>query len=147
MDHVAIMRKSWGMLPKILSGEKMIESRWLKNRSAPWGRIKMGDVVYFKETGLPVALCATVKSVDSHANLYPQLVRTLLEKHHKELGILKDDLEEFYRRMKNSRYVLFIFLKDVKATEPFEIDKTGFGAMSAWICVEDISIIRRYEDI
>ena len=25
MDHVAIMQKSWGLLPKILSGEKTIE--------------------------------------------------------------------------------------------------------------------------
>lgn len=30
MEHVAIMRKSWGLTDKILSGQKKIESRWYK---------------------------------------------------------------------------------------------------------------------
>jgi len=28
MEHVAIMRKAWGLTDKILSGQKKIESRW-----------------------------------------------------------------------------------------------------------------------
>ena len=60
MDHVATMRKSWEFLPKILSGEKTIESRWLKNKSVPWGRVCIGDTIYFKNTGEPV----TAKAMD-----------------------------------------------------------------------------------
>lgn len=32
MEHVAIMKKSWGLTRKILSGEKTIESRWYRFR-------------------------------------------------------------------------------------------------------------------
>ena len=40
MEHLAIMRKSWNLTNKILTGEKKIESRWYKNKYAPWDKIK-----------------------------------------------------------------------------------------------------------
>jgi len=42
MQYIAIMKKSWGLLPKILTGEKKIESRWYNNRYSPWDKIKKG---------------------------------------------------------------------------------------------------------
>lgn len=51
MHHVAIMKPSWKLIPKILSGEKTIESRWYQTRRAPWNGIAAGDVVYFKDSG------------------------------------------------------------------------------------------------
>ena len=45
MIHIAIMKKEWGLLEKILSGEKIIESRWYLNRSSPWGKIKKGEEI------------------------------------------------------------------------------------------------------
>ena len=38
MDHVAIMKKSWGLIPKILDGRKKIESRWGIHKCSPWGK-------------------------------------------------------------------------------------------------------------
>ena len=40
MEHLAIMRKSWNLTNKILTGEKKIESRWYKNKYVPWNKIK-----------------------------------------------------------------------------------------------------------
>ncbi len=34
-----------------------------------------------------------------------------------------------------------MFLKNPTAVEPFEINKTGFGVMAAWITVKNISSI------
>jgi hypothetical protein len=34
-------------------------------------------------------------------------------------------------------------LKKPQKIEPFEIDKSGFGTMSAWISVDDINKIRK----
>lgn len=65
MQHVAIMKKSWGLIPKILSGEKRVESNYL-----------------------------------------------------------------------------LIFLKNQVKIKPFEIDKIGFGMMSAWITVKNIKQIK-----
>jgi len=35
MDHIAIMNPKLKLIDKTLSGEKKVESRWLKNKSAP----------------------------------------------------------------------------------------------------------------
>ena len=43
MEHLAIMKKSWNLTQKILTGERKIESRWYKNKHTPWNKIKSGD--------------------------------------------------------------------------------------------------------
>ena len=63
MHHVAIMNKSWKLIPKIVGGEKSIESRWHKTKRAPWNSIKKEDIVYFKNSGENVIAKATVKEV------------------------------------------------------------------------------------
>ena len=49
IHHVAIMKKSWGLVEKILAGEKTVESRWYKSKCVPWDRIKPKDIIYFKD--------------------------------------------------------------------------------------------------
>jgi ASC-1-like (ASCH) protein len=63
MDHVAIMRKKWELIPKILDGRKTIESRWSRFKIAPWGRVRMGDRVFFKNSGKKVISKASVLKV------------------------------------------------------------------------------------
>jgi len=144
-DHVAIMRKSWGLTRKILSGEKTIESRWYMNRCKPWGVINQGDTVYFKDSGEPVRLKATVDKIAQFENLTPQKVAAILKQYTQTdgLGINERDIKPYFEMFKNKRYCLLVFLKDPQAVEPFEIDKSGFGAMAAWITVDRIGLIRK----
>jgi len=44
---------------------------------------------------------------------------------------------------KDKNYCILIFLKNPIGIKPFEIDKTGFGAMSAWIIAKNISKVKR----
>ena len=55
-NHIAIMKKSWGLIPKILDGTKTCESRWYRSRVAPWDKIRPGDNLYFKNAGEPVSI-------------------------------------------------------------------------------------------
>ena len=76
MEHVAIMRNSWGLLSKIISGNKTIESRWYKTKYRPWGRIKSGDILYFKDSGKPVTVKAKVdevKFISSADGIFPTM--------------------------------------------------------------------------
>jgi ASC-1-like (ASCH) protein len=142
MDHVAIMRKGWGMLPKILAEEKTIESRWYKNKAAPWGKIQTGDTVYFKNSGEPVSVRVRVRRILSFENLNPARVKEILEKYGRDDGIEKEKLQDYFNLFKHKKYGLLIFLERPEKIVPFEIDKTGFGAMAAWISVGDINEIR-----
>jgi len=143
MDHVAIMKKSWGLTEKIISGEKKIESRWYKSKRSPWGKIQKGDTVYFKDSGEPVLIKAEVEKVISFSDLIPEKVKQILDKYGKDIGIEKDETLEFFELFKDKKYCLLIFLKNSQKVKPFNINKAGFGTMSAWLAVEDIGKIKR----
>ncbi len=142
MDHVAIMKKSWGLIPKIISGEKVIESRWYTSKHAPWGKIEKGDTVYFKNSGEHVSVKAEVTKVLAFSDLTPTKVREILNKYAKDDGIEEDKIPHFFTLFKDKKYCLLIFLKNPQKVKPFDVDKRGFGMMSAWLCVGDIKEIK-----
>ena len=144
MDHVAYMKKSWGLLPKILSGEKQIESRWYQTKHLPWGKITVGDTIYFKNSGEPITVSAQVKDVISFDNLTPAKVQDILDQYGQLDGIDSSQLNKFYLLFKDKKYCLLIFLQNPKKVDPFNINKAGFGAMSAWITTEFIDRIRQH---
>ncbi len=142
MEHVAIMRKSWGLTQKIISGQKKIESRWYKVKYAPWNRIKSDEVVYFKDSGEPVTIKAEVEKVIHFSDLTPEKVKEILCQYGQADGLGIDKIPKFFEMFKDKKYCMLIFLKNPQKIEPFEIDKSGFGAMSAWISIEDVNKIK-----
>lgn len=126
-----------------MHGQKKIESRWYLTKRAPWDKIKAGETIYFKDSGEPVTIRARVKRVAQFADLTPRRVKKILDKYGREDGIEDSKIPEFLARFKNKKYCLLIFLKNPTKIKPFEINKTGFGAMSAWITVENIKEIKK----
>ena len=143
MDHVAIMRKSWNLTHKILTGEKTIESRWYFNKYPPWDNIKPGETVYFKDSGEPVTIKARASKVLQFPNLTPQKVRKILDDYGGADGIAIENVSKFFQQFKYKRYCILIFLKNAEKIKPFFIDKRGFGMMSAWLTVENINHIKK----
>ncbi len=142
MDHLAVMKKSWGFIQKILDGEKIIESRWYKTRRAPWGRIKKDNIIYFKNSGEQVTIKAIVSDVVELEELTPKRVKKVLSKYWGDLGISKNEVSSFYKRFKNKKYCILIFLNNPEKVTSFKINKKGFGAMASWICIEDIKKLK-----
>lgn len=142
MEHIAIMKRSWGLTRKILNGQKKIESRWYKVKYKPWNSIKEGETIYFKDSGKLVGIKATVKKVMQFADLTPKKVKEILGEYGRDDGIEDKEIPEFFNRFKDKKYCTLVFLKNPVKIKPFEIDKTGFGAMSAWITVNSVSKIR-----
>jgi len=132
------MRKSWGLTKKIFSGEKTIESRWYMNRSLPWGHISSGDTVYFKDSGKSVTVSAIVDKVLQFENLRQKEVRELLSLYANGLGLSRKDVDSYYELFKNKKYCILVFLKTPKEVKPFNVDKSGFGAMSAWLTIDHL---------
>jgi ASC-1-like (ASCH) protein len=137
------MRKSWGLTEKILSGDKTIESRWYKNRYAPWGKVAVDDIVYFKNSGEAAKVRAKVGGVLQFEDLTESKVREILEKYGEEDGLEADELALYFERFKRKRYCILIFLKNVEEVPPFEVNKQGFGAMAAWLTADSLEAIKR----
>lgn len=142
MDHVAIMRKSWKLIPKILEGRKKIESRWSVNKVLPWGKIKKGDTVYFKNAGEPVTVKAEVFKVTPFGDLTQAKVRRIIRDYGGEGKVCLSNLEDSYEWARNKRYCTLIYLNKVSKIEQFEINKNGFGIGAAWLTIENINSIK-----
>ena len=140
MDHVAIMKKSWGMIPKILSGEKTIESRWYQTKRAPWDTAFSGDTIFFKDSGGLVTAQAIISKV-MQLNIGDVAdIQKILKKYNKKI-CLPDADPKTWNTM--PRYCILLWLTDPKPiAKPFSIDKTGFGAPAAWITVKNIRKIK-----
>ena len=142
MEHVAIMKKSWGLLPKLLIGTKVIESRWLLNRSAPWNKVSEGDVVYFKNASGPIMAKARVSHTLQFDNLTPNKVHDILNLYGEDDGIAAADVPRYEQLFQHKKYCVLVFLEDVEQISPFDIDKRGFGALAAWITTDDVTKLR-----
>jgi len=138
MEHIAILRKSSGLLDRIVSGEKTIESRWYDAKCAPWDRIEAGQKIYFKNSGDLVNVHASVTRVLQFSDLNTAKIKSILEKYGEKIGIPGDWQNSFFAKVKNKKYCILIFLEKVIEIEPFHINKAGFGMMSAWLCVPDV---------
>ena len=140
MDHVAIMKPSWRLIPKILSGEKTIESRWYQTRRAPWNNIRAGDRVYFKDSGKYITAVATVSEVLQFTLNRLADAEQVVERYGKHLSLVNRDPSTWSSIPK---YCILIRLIDAKPiSQPFAINKQGFGSAAAWITVPSISNIR-----
>jgi len=143
IHHVAIMKKSWGLVEKILAGEKTVESRWYKSKCVPWDRIKPKDVIYFKDSGEPIRIRAEVTKILQFADLTAEKIEQIMAKYNRVgLGI-KDIMPEIKQHIAGKNYCIFVFFDNVEKIQPFEINKSGYGMMSAWIVVDDINKLKK----
>ena len=144
--HIAIMKSSWKLLPKILSGEKIVESRWYKTKACPWNRVFPGDTIYFKDSGKPVTLKARVTRVQQYILESSEDATSLfLQIKNKDLGIKgltkKDIPQHVLDYISNKKYAIFVWFANVQKVKPFNIDKKGFGMQAAWLCAKDVADI------
>ncbi len=139
MEHIAILSKERKLLAKILSGEKTIESRWYKFKRTPYKTIYVGETVYFKDSGEPVTAKAIVEKALFFEDLDYSKIKNVLENYGKQICIPLSSAE----KLVGKNYCTLVFLKDVEKIDPFNINKTGFGLMSAWICVEDVEKLKK----
>ena len=137
------MKKQWGLVPKILNGEKTVESRWYKNKITPWDKIKPGDTIYFKDSGEKVSLKANVTGVEQYKIRSNEHAREIMEKYSlQDLGAV-EIAETIKKYISNKNYAIFVHFDDVKKIEPFDIDKTGFGMQAAWLTIHSLEKIKR----
>lgn len=124
-SHIAIMSHK-SLLDKILAGQKTIESRFSRVKSAPFGQIAAGDQVYFKLSGGPVLGYARVARVEEYDNLTPHQIEDLARKYRQELALSED----FLARKMESKFASLLFLIDVAPSEPWTYKQDG---RSGWI--------------
>jgi len=126
--HLAILREPY--LSRILMGVKTIESRFLRMRTAPYGRVAVDDQLILKRSGGPIAATARVAKAAFYDNLTPARVAALIEQY--AAGLCLDD--DVLDRVQHSRYAVLIWLSDVAPIErPPILNKRD---RRAWVVLE-----------
>lgn len=105
--HLAILREPY--LSRILTGAKTIESRFLRVRTAPYGCVAAGDILWLKRAGGPVVASAYAARVATFDDLTPARVAALIEQYAAELCLDDDRRHHAF----HSRYAVFIWLTNV----------------------------------
>lgn len=139
MHHIAIMNKSWKLIPKILSGEKTIESRWYQTKRAPWDKINRGDIVFFKNAGEPITAKATVSEVLQFEIGSLVDVVDIIKKYGKDICLVNNNPGTWE---KLSKYCILIRLQDPEPVTPFLVNKKGYGGPVAWMSVGNVEEIK-----
>lgn len=129
MRHVAIIDPVY--LDLILAGRKRVEARLMRNRAAPLGRVRGGDVVYFKAHAGGFGACAVVSRVDQFERLTPEGVADLFRRY----NALVCGSAAYWAAKCTARYATLVHLADVRGTRrgPEYRDAPGFSPRSAWI--------------
>jgi ASC-1-like (ASCH) protein len=121
--HLVILKECY--LSRILDGSKPVELRLLRTPCAPYGAIAVGDRLFFKQTGGPVCAVGRVSSFQEYKNLTPsEIMKLKTIYNHLVFGT-----DEYWQMKADSRYAVFIWIRDVKKIRPVMIDKKD---MRAW---------------
>jgi len=116
--HLAILQPPY--LDLISDGTKTIESRINANRSAPFGKVAVGDLILLKETGKPITnyfFAATVALF----NLNEVPIQYVREEYGYEIAAW--DEEAFWNDHQNSSYATLIKIGEQGTVPPLAVMK------------------------
>ncbi len=100
------------------------------NKVAPYNKVKVGEIIYLKETGKDVTATAKVNQV-KYYELTPERVEEIRAKYGKEIGT--DKFEDWQSTLRK-KYCTLIWLEDVKRVEPIKVPRSN-GA--GWLVVNE----------
>ncbi|WP_298402330.1 ASCH domain-containing protein [uncultured Chloroflexus sp.] len=105
--HLAMLREPY--LGRILAGRKRIESRFGRDRRAPFGQVKAGDLVLLKRASGPLAGLALVTHTISR-EITLSVINELRTVYAADLAI---DDPQFWELHACDRYVTLIWIDDI----------------------------------
>jgi ASC-1-like (ASCH) protein len=127
-SHLVILKKPY--LDLILTGQKTVESRFMKAKAPPFDRVKSGDKLFFKLSSGPVCAIATAEKVKSFENLTTEKLMELKRQYN---HLIKAE-EKYWQAKADSRVGFLVWLKDVRRIKPVRINKKDWRS---WVILTE----------
>jgi len=124
--HLAVLHREY--LDSIIAGRKTIEMRLTRTRRAPYGRIRSGDTIYFKQSSGPIRAVARSGKIVTLTDLTPTCIKRLREKHNAKIT----GSDATWAKKQQARYGTLIWLRDIRETSDGPVVPPLYGA--AWVC-------------
>ena len=126
--HLAVMTGQY--LDRLLDGTKTIESRFTRNRIAPFQQVASGDIIFFKQAAGPITaagLAGTVQDLDLGIVPLWQLADQY------GAAIAPADAS-FWADRAAARYATLVTMVDVVKTQPVPVQKRD---RRGWVVLSD----------
>lgn len=140
MDHVVYLDAAANELANLLAGSKTKIIRGAAGRKMPYGRVNIGDSLYFINNNAEgvIRASAVVKEVLDSEKMTKEESAQLIEQHQAQLQLTAKQL----KRWSGKRYLVLIEVETVKEVPPFPIDKSDYGNMDDWLPVGNIESVK-----
>lgn len=140
MDHVVYTDAKEKKMEALITGVKTMLIRGAAGRKLPYGRVNLGDTLYFMNNDgeCRVRAKGDVTDVFNSDRLSEDESVSLVKKNQDNLQLS----EKQFRRWAGKRYIVLIRLANTTIIEPFAIDKSNYGNMDDWLPVEDINNVK-----
>ncbi|MFO8068427.1 MAG: hypothetical protein R6U02_00285 [Alkalibacterium sp.] len=140
MDHVVYVDAKAKELDKLVEGVKKIIIRGAAGRKVPYGKVSVGDVLYFINNNAEGEIRAKgrVSNVFNSQKLLKSESVKLVQENQDKLQLT----DAQFARWAGKRYIIFIEVDTVETVEPFKLDKKDYGNMDDWLPVGEIAKVR-----
>lgn len=141
MDHIVYVDAKARELEKLLSGEKTMIVRGAAGRKLPYGRVEPGDCLFFivNNGEGTVRASAAVSNVFNSEKLTEEQSAALLRNSQSKLNLTPEQV----KRWSGKRYLVLIEVTQVRAIDPFAVDRSEYGNMDDWLLVNNIESVRK----
>jgi len=136
MDHVVYVDAKSNELKNLIENKKTMIVRGATGRKLPYGRVNMGDTLYFIKNNSEgeVKAKAIVSSVFNSEKMTEDESIELVKKNQRKLQLT----EKQFQKWAGKRYIVLIEIMGFKKIKPFSIDKSNYSNMDDWLPVENI---------
>jgi len=140
MDHVVYLDARANELERLLDNRKSMIIRGAMGRKLPYGRVNVGDVLYFINNNAEgiVRAKGVVSFVINSEKMGKEESLALLEKYQNKLQLT----DKQFQRWGGKRYLVLIEVTDIQEIESFAFNKSKYGNMDDWLAVEKIENVR-----
>ena len=138
-EHLVYLNNKAKELEKLLDGTKTMIIRGAAGKKSPLGgRAKVGDDVYFVETGgdFTVTHKGTIKQVTESEKMTPDQSVAFIKKYEKQLNLSKDQ----YDRWAGKKFLAVYEIDHIKPITPFKYNRAN--NMDDWVITDDINKIK-----
>ena len=111
----------------LIKGEKTIESRWSLKKIAPYNKINVNDVIYFKESGKQIINYKAIVQKVKFFEINEKTFNFIYKNYKNNICMQYFDNLEIY---KNKKYCTLIWITNLQKINPIKFIHKG---QTAWI--------------
>ncbi len=142
MNHIVYLDAKSNELGNLLDGKKSMIIRGAAGRKVPYGKVNVGDILYFINNNAEGEIKAkgVVSSVFNSDKMTKDESITLVKKHQSQLNLTARQ----FQKWAGKRYIVLIEIKNIENIQHFQFNRDIFkNMMDDCLPLENIETVKK----